>query len=191
MQPISKGEGEPSYTLYIPFWTPHNSRFTVTALIPHLQSTLSVEWTLGTREGRGREILRIQGFLTREAAKTTFERILSISRMLSLESNTAIVIEGEVRDPSPRFLSFPEGLPYEGCAWKPDPETGRIRIDGIVNILVPTIVPEHKRIVDAGGRVAQIQRETKPENVRAVVASRFPRHSSSCRTPMSSRCRRT
>lgn len=172
---LSKGEGEPSYTLYVPFWTPHNSRFTLAALIPPLQAALGANYTLDTVEGRGREILQIQGFATHEAAKITFERIQAIARLLSLDSNTAITTGGDLSDPESSYGGLPEWWTLGDSTWPREPNTGRVRVDGIASILVPTIVPEHKRILDVGGRVGQIVRQVPLEKVQAVVETSFSR----------------
>lgn len=175
MRQLTKGEGEPRFTLYAPFWTPHNSLFTLVALSPHLRNALGAHRAIDTIEGRGKSILRIQGFVAYGEAKTAFERVRSIAHLLSLESSTAIAIEGELSDPQPLLSGLPKGWKFEGSTWEPDPETGVVSIDGVANILIPTIVPEHKRIIDLGGMNGQIVRQVPPETLKATIDNVFSR----------------
>ncbi len=171
MIPLTIGKGVESYSLYFPFSILKSAKeFQLSLFIEQLKTKLPEVRNIESIDSKGIFIIKFSGIETHALAVKTFNLIRKIFINLAIESNVAIYFDDSYSEPEPKLFCFPgswdHGLKQ---GWQPDEESGCIQIDGVVNILNPVIVPEHKRIIDVEGVVGCLTKEINPSLFESTI----------------------
>ena len=179
MKPITTGKEGDNFTLYYPIYISDNifktnldKHLLVNVLCKKLQEKVAID--VVPREDI--PILKISNIETSDKARAIFQILQRCFINLAIKRSTTIYLDWEIQEPKPCSFQFFSRWPEaEKIGW----DTGKgekFNVDGIVDITKPCIVPENKKIVDAGVLIGKpgSKNISKKDLIESIVENPLP-----------------
>lgn len=182
MRPISRGQEPVGYSLYFPLIPDRRGpQFDLGELLIALSGRFGQQPVFREIREVSCPLIKVGEFATEVEALEMFDYLKAVCAHIAIDSGVPLWFYDSVQSLQDWPMRFPRGWPAAiEAGWTPVDDGGEeddpvyaqgFRVDSVVTLLYPVVVPEHRRVVENQAMMAYPVKGFGPHSIRTAIES--------------------